>query len=188
MTIQTKSTISENSLSLIQELNNLIVTSAEGIRQAGDIVYRLIKGGVKKETIVGYSGYLNKNDIETLFLVGKGQVNPSLFLVSGPAAHHLKKAPMRIQEGVLSNGATIYDAEENKAVNLPVAKLTNKQCKQLFTRNYTMRSVAEQRKYVNSYQEPVQAPAYTIDDDVITFNRKCSFTKSQIKQLIKNWN
>lgn len=149
----------------LQELREALTRGRDAFLMAGQIVMEALSEGGLSLDELHQETEIPLDVLAQLERIGRGQLNPQLLLSDFPAARAMERLPMSEQNRILMEPVDLFVIKEGKPDHLkvPVATLTAKQARQVFSRNY-VRPLHEQKNWLEGQQK--QAAHQTIRRDV----------------------
>ena len=124
---------------------------------------------------------------EKFKLIGEHKLSASAFFLSDTLSGHFVRAkiPVKVQEKQISTmGVIVYRRAEKKAVVVPFSKFTEEDEKAFFdVKHEKIRTVAEQKKYVESGFKEEKEKAWKVVDGGLMVRRACFIPWTEIKDL-----
>ena len=178
---------------LSKRIAELITQGIEAWLEAGKILVGMLDEGYTLDRIAENAG-ISKDILTRFEAIGRNNLYPKLLASTSPGARALIGCGFSEQKQFCHEPIEILIVREGVQDTLKVDldALTNDQCKQVFGRGH-VRSLAEQRAYLESKAEEERTRAVTIAEDAagyilkghrVTFKKGVSMGKEDLIKIL----
>lgn len=182
-------------MNITNQINAFAKLVNEGIKkwqQAGTLLVDMADKDPSVYTkIVKAHAFISLDMLMAFEKIGRKQLHPLLLLSDSTAARKVASLPYRDQKEIVENGVYVLDPKTKRGVKKSLDDITSNEVRLVFDGG-KLRSVEEQatlKKEIedkwNAFEQERSKRFIVNEDGSITFFQDCTFTRSQLEEIIE---